>query len=162
RNPAQFAELAKKFSQDPGSAGQGGDLGLFARDGSMVKPFEDAVFGAKPGDIVGPVQTDFGWHVIKVVTVHPAKLQSFAEVKGEIRRQREQRAASERAQTAGKAKLELLQQGKDAGVPFGKPVTVMRNQPQPGIPAGALGGIFQADASKLPAYVGSVNERGGY
>src|SRR5205823_9075809 len=71
KNPAQFAELAKKFSQDPGSAAQGGDLGLFARDGSMVKPFEDAVFGAKAGDIVGPIQTDFGWHVIKVVNVRP-------------------------------------------------------------------------------------------
>src|SRR5207237_7339114 len=52
-NPGKFAELAKANSQDPGSAQQGGDLGSFGR-GSMVKPFEDAVFSAKVGDIVGP------------------------------------------------------------------------------------------------------------
>jgi len=67
KNPAQFGELAKKLSQDPGSAAQGGDLGFFARDGSMVKPFEDAVFSLKTGEISDPVQTDFGWHVIKRV-----------------------------------------------------------------------------------------------
>src|SRR5690242_13859614 len=274
KNPGQFAELAKKYSQDPGSSGQGGDLGFFARDGSMVKPFEDAVFSMKPGEIAGPVQTDFGWHIIKLVSVHPAKVQSFdevkaqieqdlkrqkasgkfadaadqmqnlvyeqadslepvaknlnlkvqstpflsraqvqalaqnnqklvqavfspeslqakrnteaievapntlmaarvteykpasprpfEEVKAEIRRQLEQKAASERAQIAGRAKLEALQQGKDAGLVFGKPVTLTRNQPQPGVPAAALGAIFQVDATKLPAYTGSVNERGGY
>jgi peptidyl-prolyl cis-trans isomerase D len=55
-----------------------------------------------------------------------------------------------------------LQQGKDAGVTFSKPLTLKRNQPQPGVPAAALGVIFQVDASKLPAYTGSVNERGGF
>src|SRR6478752_5953569 len=80
-NPGKFAELAKGNSQDPGSAPQGGDLGTFAR-GSMVKPFEDAVFAGKPGDIVGPVQTDFGYHVIKVNGVTAAKVQAFDEVKG--------------------------------------------------------------------------------
>ena len=54
KKPAKFADLAKANSQDPGSAAQGGDLGSFARDGSMVKPFEDAVFSGKQGDIVGP------------------------------------------------------------------------------------------------------------
>jgi peptidyl-prolyl cis-trans isomerase D len=84
KTPAQFAELAKKNSQDPGSAAQGGDLGSFARDGSMVKPFEDAAFGAKQGDIVGPVQTDFGWHVIKVTGIKSAKSQPFDEAKASI------------------------------------------------------------------------------
>jgi peptidyl-prolyl cis-trans isomerase D len=63
---------------------------------------------------------------------------------------------------AGKAKLALLQEGKDAGLVFGKPATLTRNQPQPGFPPVALTGIFQAEASKLPAYTGSVNERSGY
>ncbi len=84
RTPARFAELAKENSQDPGSAAQGGDLGFFARDGSMVKPFEDAVFSGKEGDIIGPVQTDFGFHVIKVTGVKPATTQSFDEVKAQI------------------------------------------------------------------------------
>jgi peptidyl-prolyl cis-trans isomerase D len=61
-----FADLAKKYSQDPGSASQGGNLGPFTR-GRMVKGFEDAAFAAKPGDIVGPVRTQFGFHIIKVL-----------------------------------------------------------------------------------------------
>jgi peptidyl-prolyl cis-trans isomerase D len=274
KNPAQFGELAKKLSEDPGSAAQGGDLGFFARDGSMVKPFEDAVFSMKAGEIADPVQSDFGWHVIKLTAIHPAKQQSFDEVKtqieqdlkrqkaarkfaeaaeqlqnlvyeqadslqpvakalnltvqstpplsraqvqalaqnsvkfvqavfsteslqakrnteameiapstlmaarvveykpaslrpfddvkAEIRRQLERKAAGELAQAAGKAKLALLQQGKEGGVTFGKPATLTRNQPQPGYPPAALAMIFQADATKLPAYAGSVNERGGY
>ena len=82
-NPAKFAELAKANSQDPGSAQQGGDLGSFGR-GSMVKPFEDAAFAAKVGDIVGPVQTDFGYHIIKVTGVTPSHVQGFDDVKGQI------------------------------------------------------------------------------
>src|ERR1019366_8961519 len=84
KTPAKFAELAKQNSQDPGSAGQGGDLGSIARDGSMVKPFEDAVFSGKQGDIVGPVQTDFGWHIIRITGVTPGKTQTFDEARGQI------------------------------------------------------------------------------
>ena len=98
----------------------------------------------------------------RVVDYKPASARPFDEVKAEIRRQLERRAAGELAQAAGKAKLALLQQGKDAGVTFGKPATLTRNQPQPGYPPAALAMIFQADATKLPAYAGSVNERGGY
>ncbi len=81
--PDSFAELAKIYSQDPGSSGQGGDLGSFSR-GAMVKPFEDAVFSSKVGDIVGPVQSDFGYHVIKVTGITPPHVQGFDEVKGRI------------------------------------------------------------------------------
>ncbi|MCS6807870.1 MAG: peptidylprolyl isomerase [Bacteroidota bacterium] len=62
---ADFAELARKNSQDPGSAQNGGDLGFFGK-GMMVKPFEDAAMNAAVGSIVGPVETQFGWHIIKV------------------------------------------------------------------------------------------------
>jgi len=274
KNPGQFAELAKSASQDPGSSGQGGDLGFFARDGSMVKPFEDAVFSMKQGEIAGPIKTDFGWHIIKLTGIRPGKQQSFDEVKGqieqdlkrqkatrkfaesadqlqnlvyeqadslqpvakalnltvqstplitraqvqalaqnnakfvqavfspeslqakrnteamevgsntlmaarvveykpaaprpfddvktEIRRQLERRAASDLAHAAGKEKLALLEQGKDAGLAFAKPATLTRNRPQAGFPPSAMTMIFQADSNKLPAYAGAANDRGGY
>ncbi len=274
KTPGQFAELAKKNSQDPGSAAQGGDLGFFARDGSMVKPFEDAVFAAKEGDVVGPVQSDFGWHIIKVTAVKAAKTQSFDEaraaiekdlrqqkevrkfaeaadqfqnlvyeqadslqpvakalnlqvqtsppltrpqvqalgqgnakfaqavfspeslqskrnteaieigpnmlaaarvvdykaatprsfdeVRAQIKKELELKAASELAQAAGKEKLALLLQGKDAGLAFGKPVTLTRNQAQPGFAPDALLAIFHVDPAKLPGYVGTPGEGGGF
>jgi len=60
-----FEMLVQQFSADPGSAQRGGDLGYFKK-GSMVKPFEDAAFAATTGSIVGPVKTEFGYHIIKV------------------------------------------------------------------------------------------------
>ena len=83
KSPAKFAELAKKYSQDPGSAEKGGDLGTFAR-GSMVKPFEEAVFSMKPGDISGLVQSDFGYHIIKLTEI-VGQGQGFDALKPQIR-----------------------------------------------------------------------------
>ncbi len=60
-----FAEAAKKYSKDPGSAKKGGELGWFTRN-QMVKPFSDAAFAAKVGQIVGPIQSQYGWHIIDV------------------------------------------------------------------------------------------------
>jgi protein-export membrane protein SecD len=62
-NATNFADLAKQFSSDPGSKDKGGDLGSFGK-GMMIKEFEDATFNAKVGQIVGPVETSFGYHVI--------------------------------------------------------------------------------------------------
>jgi len=275
-NPAKFADLAKEYSKDPGSAQQGGDLGTFGR-GSMVKPFEDAVFAGKSGELLAPVLSDFGWHVIKVTGVRPARTQAFEEVRGqieaelkkqkasqkfaaaadqfqnlvyeqadslagagkaldlkveatpfitraqaqalglgnpkfvealfssdsiqgkrnteaievapnslisgriveykpaaprpfaevkeEIRLQLLRKAASELAQKAGQEKLKLLEAGKsdkDAGVTFGKPLTVGRGQFQQGLPPDVLNRAFMANPDKLPSYAGAVNERGGY
>jgi peptidyl-prolyl cis-trans isomerase D len=70
--PEKFAELAKQNSQDPGSKDTGGDLGFFAK-GAMVKPFEEAVFKLKPGQTSGIVETDFGFHIIKLAAIKPAK-----------------------------------------------------------------------------------------
>ena len=92
KKPESFAEVAKKESQDPGSAVQGGDLGFFPR-GAMVKPFEDAAYGAKKGDIVGPVKSDFGFHVIRVTDVKPAKVRTLAEVTPELEAQLKKDAA---------------------------------------------------------------------
>ena len=70
--PDKFAELAKQYSQDPGSKDNGGDLGFFAR-GAMVKPFEDAVFKLKPGQLSGIVESSFGFHIIKLTEIKPTK-----------------------------------------------------------------------------------------
>jgi peptidyl-prolyl cis-trans isomerase D len=83
KNPAQFAELARKNSQDGGSATQGGDLGFFGR-GSMVKPFEDAAFSMKVGDISDLIETDYGYHIITVTGAKGGEKRAFEEVRAEI------------------------------------------------------------------------------
>jgi peptidyl-prolyl cis-trans isomerase D len=83
KNPALFAELARKNSDDPGSAAKGGDLDFFGR-GAMVKPFEDAVFKLKPGEISDVVPTDFGYHVIMLTAVRGGQSKPLDEVRGEI------------------------------------------------------------------------------
>ena len=81
--PATFAEVAKANSQDPGSAVKGGDLDFFAR-GAMVKPFEDAAYALKKGDISGLVESDFGFHIIQLTDIKSAKQRSFEETKAEL------------------------------------------------------------------------------
>lgn len=83
KNPAGFADVARKASEDPGSAKQGGDLGWFGR-GAMVKPFEDTVFALKKGEISGVVESDFGFHVIQLDDVRGGDKRSFESVRAEI------------------------------------------------------------------------------
>jgi peptidyl-prolyl cis-trans isomerase D len=92
---ADFSELAAIHSEDPGSKDSGGDLGWFGR-GRMVKEFEDAVFSAKPGEIIGPVKSQFGYHIIRVEAFRPEHQQPFEEVEEQVRfRVVEGRAAAE-------------------------------------------------------------------
>ena len=82
---ANFEELAKAHSADPGSAAKGGDLGLFPK-GRMVKPFEVAVDALqKPGDLSGVVQSDFGFHIIRLEERQPAGTKPFEEVREQLR-----------------------------------------------------------------------------
>ena len=81
-----FAKLAKENSQDPGSAENGGDLGCLGK-GETVPEFEKAAFGAEQGEIVGPVQTEFGYHILKVTDVKPEQTRSLQEVESQIRSQ---------------------------------------------------------------------------
>ena len=86
QNGGDFAELAKEYSQDPGSAEQGGELGCIGR-GETVPNFEEAVFNAKQGEIVGPVETEFGYHLIEVTEIQEEATQPLSEVEGQIRDQ---------------------------------------------------------------------------
>ena len=83
KNPASFAEVAKKNSQDPGSAPNGGDLDFFAR-GAMVKPFEDAAFSMKVDEISNVIESDFGYHVIRLTAVRGGERKPFEAVRAEI------------------------------------------------------------------------------
>jgi len=78
-----FEALAKQYSDDAGSATQGGDLGLSER-GSLEAPFGDALFAMKPGDISGPVHTRFGYHIIRLDEIEPARGKSFAEARSDV------------------------------------------------------------------------------
>ncbi|MDP9126906.1 MAG: peptidylprolyl isomerase [Pseudomonadota bacterium] len=84
KDGADFAKVAEEKSKDPGSAKVGGDLGYFLHDG-MVKPFADAAFAMKPGEVSDkPVQTEYGWHVIKVEDKRKSSPPPLSEVRDQI------------------------------------------------------------------------------
>ncbi len=100
KNPAQFAELARKNSDDPGSAAKGGDLDFFGR-GAMVKPFEDTIFKLKTGEISDVVETDFGFHVMTLTAVRGGQSKPFESVRGDIEAElRKAKAQSRWAESA--------------------------------------------------------------
>ncbi|MES2879040.1 MAG: SurA N-terminal domain-containing protein [Pseudomonadota bacterium] len=100
KSPDSFADVAKKNSQDTGSAANGGDLDFFVR-GAMVKPFEDAAFKMKKGDISEVVESDFGYHIIKLTDIKTPKQRSFEELRAGIEADlRTQQAQSKFAETA--------------------------------------------------------------
>ncbi|MDW8311357.1 MAG: SurA N-terminal domain-containing protein [Burkholderiales bacterium] len=270
---ASFAAAARQKSKDPGSAAQGGDLGFFPR-GQMVKPFEEAVFSMKPGEVQGPVETEFGYHVIRLTEIKPEQIKPFeavrAQLEGELRQQKaaklfaegaekfqnrvyevpdsyrqiaeelkleikqtdwltraqvqalasgsakfaevvfspastsgkrnseaidlghsalisarvlehkpaavrpfdevkaeisamlQRRAASELAAKEGAARLAALQAGGTVKLDFGTPQRLTRQGSLPGINAPLRRAVFAADLSRAPAYVGAVNDAGGY
>lgn len=98
--PATFADVARKNSQDPGSAEKGGDLDFVTR-GAMVKPFEDAMFALKKGDISDLVETEFGYHIIHLTDIKPAVVPPFEKVRATIENDvRAQQATQEFAKAA--------------------------------------------------------------
>jgi peptidyl-prolyl cis-trans isomerase D len=102
KNPDSFAEVAKKNSQDPGSAAQGGDLDFFGR-GAMTKPFEDTAFALKKGDISNVLETEFGYHIIRLTDIRTPQQRTYEQVRpeleAELRKQQAQRKFAEAAET---------------------------------------------------------------
>jgi len=113
KNPASFANLAKKNSDDPGSAEKGGDLGYFGR-GMMVKPFEEATLKLKEGEISDIVESDFGFHIIKLTGIHAAKEKPLAEVKGEIEAELKKTASSRKFAEAAEAFSNMVYEQADS------------------------------------------------
>ncbi|WP_415182598.1 peptidylprolyl isomerase [Phaeovulum sp.] len=112
---ADFAETAKLKSTDGAAAG-GGDLGWFGL-AAMVKPFGDAVAAMKPGDIAGPVQTEYGWHIIKLIDSRLTEAPSIEDVRAELEGDLRQEAVQARvAEVVEKAKIEKQVEGVDPAI----------------------------------------------
>lgn len=107
--PDSFAELARKNSSDTGSAANGGDLDFFSRK-AMVKPFADAAFSMKKGDISEVVETEFGYHIIKLTDIKVPKQKTFEEMRpaleAELRQQQAQKKFAETAESFSNAVYE--------------------------------------------------------
>ncbi len=121
QHPDTFAEVARKNSQDPGSAQKGGDLG-FMGHGALVKPFEDAMFSLKEGQISDLVETDYGYHIIKVTGIQPAETKPLDAVRpqleAELRKQLASKAYAEQADAFGNMVYEQSESLKPAADKF--------------------------------------------
>ena len=113
KNPSAFADFAKKNSDDPGSAAKGGDLGFFGR-GMMVKPFEEAVFRLNEGEISDMVESDFGFHIIKVTGIHAAKEKNLDDVRGEIEAELKKAAGSRKFAEAAEGFSNIVYEQADS------------------------------------------------
>ena len=154
--PGKFAELAKQNSQDPGSAEKGGDLGPIS-SGMMVKPFEAAAFGLKEGETSDIVETEFGYHIVRVTSVQPAKIKALDEVRAELSkelaRQKGTRKFAEAAEVFSNLVYEQSDSLKPAAEKFKLGVQKTDWIPKAGSPAAGvlanprmLGALFAPDS----------------
>lgn len=138
---ADFAALAKANSEDPGSKDSGGDLG-WVEKGVMVKPFEDALFAMKAGDVVGPVKTEFGYHVLKLREIKGGEGRPFEEV-------RDQLAAEQLQADTEKAFNDLS--GRLVDLVYKNPTELAGAAKEVGLPVQTLGPFNRATASGIAA-----------
>lgn len=158
KSPAGFAELAKKNSQDEGSAPNGGDLDFFGR-GAMVKPFDEAVFAMKAGEISNLVESEFGFHIIKLIETRGGEKKPFESVRAQIVEEVSKPKAQEAYAAAAEQFSNLVYEQSDSLQPvvdrlkLTKVEATVRRQPAPGT-VGPLGqpklldAIFSADVVK--------------
>ena len=138
--PERFAELAKKHSNDPGSAGNGGDIGMVGR-GAMkdVPEFEDALFKMKEGEISAPVSSKLGFHIIKLTKIQPEQGMSFDKVRTKIEQElRKQRAGRRFAELADRFSNTVYEQSESlkpaaelAGATVQRSGWISRNSAEP-------------------------------
>ncbi len=123
---ANFAELATKYSEDPGSAAKGGDLGWIVRD-QTVKAFENAAFSLKPNELSGVIKTEYGFHILQVLEKQDARLKPFEEVKDQIAQEQKKALSYDTMQKlADQAHDELVKHPQAAG-------DIARNMNIPGL-----------------------------
>lgn len=154
-----FEALAKKYSDDPGSASKGGELGFFGR-GMMVKPFEETVFSMQPGELAGPVKTDFGWHIIKLEEIQPAGLKPFDKVKESIIvKLKEERSKSSLFEQASKLYDDIIAQGsltlyaQKKGISLAKTGLFTKNTPPIPLSREALNELFELGQGSLSSII---------
>jgi len=152
-----FEELAKEYSEDPGTKDKGGDLGYFGR-GTMVKPFEDAVFSMKKSEVKGPVRTRFGFHIIKLEDIRPERTKPLDEVKAQIEAKlRRQKAEQLMWEAANKAYDTIIEMGsldeyaKAEGRQLKETALFSRTNPDPILGANpkVLDSIFSLNSGEL-------------
>ena len=159
KNPQSFAEVARKNSEDEGSAAKGGDLDFFGR-GQMVKPFEDAAFALKAGETSGIVESDFGFHIVRVSEARGGEKKSFeavrATIESEVRNQLVQKRFADAAVEFGDTVYEQPDSLKPAADKWKLEIRTARNvtrAPAPGA-SGALASprfleaIFASEATR--------------
>ena len=150
KDPKRFAEIARKNSQDEGSAAQGGDLDFFGR-GAMVKPFEDAAFKLKPGEISDVFETDFGYHFLTVTAVRGGQSKPFDTVKAEIETELRQQLARSAWTKASQEFSDIVYEQSDSLQPvidklkLAKQTATVTRQPAAGA-TGALASTKLLDA----------------
>ncbi|WP_042885161.1 SurA N-terminal domain-containing protein [Cupriavidus necator] len=161
KHPETFADVAKKQSQDPGSADKGGDLG-FMGHGALVKPFEDAMYALKDGQISDVVETDYGFHIIKLTGIKPSETKPLdavrPELEAELRKQFADKKFAEQADAFGNTVYEQADSLKTAADKFKLTVQTADNvtrQPNPALGAQnplnnekVLKALFSDDAIK--------------
>ena len=140
KNPADFAKLAKENSQDTVSAERGGDLNFFGK-GDTVKPFEDSAFALKEGEISGLVQSDFGFHIIRVTGIKAPATRELAEVKvaiaADIKRQQAAKKYTEMAEIFSNMVYEQSDSLKPVAEKLGLKIETAQNltkKPNPSLP----------------------------